>query len=187
MLNLVLVGLNHRTAEISVRERAAFAPERLPDALLELARQPGVEEAMIVSTCNRVELLVRVREGCPGTQLLEDFLRRESGLDATDLRPRLYCHVEHEAVRHVLRVACSLDSMVLGEPQILGQVKSFYGLAVEAQTVGAFLNTVDAVGLSCRQARAFGHKHRGVLGLGQLGRGRTGPEGLWYVAENAAC
>jgi glutamyl-tRNA reductase len=142
MLNLVLVGLNHRTAEVDIRERAAFAAARLPDALSELAHLPGVEEAMIISTCNRVELLARVRAGCNGEQVLENFLSDESGIHLPDLKSRLYYHIDDEAVRHLLRVASSLDSMVLGEPQILGQVKSFYGLAVEAHTVGAFLNTI---------------------------------------------
>jgi glutamyl-tRNA reductase len=142
MLNLVLVGLNHRTAEVGIRERAAFAAARLPDALSELARRPGVEETMIISTCNRVELLARVRPDCHGEQALETFLSEESGIPLPELKTRLYCHTGAEAVRHLLRVASSLDSMVLGEPQILGQVKSFYSLAVEAHTVGTFLNTI---------------------------------------------
>jgi glutamyl-tRNA reductase len=83
-----------------------------------------------------------VRAGYYGDQILENFLSDESGIHLPDLKSRLYCHVDAEAVRHVLRVASSLDSMVLGEPQILGQVKSFYGLAVEARTVGPFLNTI---------------------------------------------
>src|SRR5512140_2997011 len=100
MLNLILVGLNHRTAEVGVRERAAFSPVRLPEAVSELARRPGVEEAMILSTCNRVELLVRVREGCSGEELLEQFLSVESGIELPELKPRLYRHADADAVRH---------------------------------------------------------------------------------------
>jgi glutamyl-tRNA reductase len=142
MLNLVLVGLNHRTADISLRERAAIQEGQIPGALKSLSTLPGVQEAMIISTCNRVELLCRVDEVGEGLRSLESFLGSSSQIDPSQLRQNLYEYTEEGAIRHLFRVACSLDSMILGEPQILGQVKDFYTLAVETQTVGIYLNTL---------------------------------------------
>jgi len=140
MLNLVLVGLSHRTAEISLREQAAYPEGEVAAALKALSGRPGVREALIISTCNRVELLCRVDESEEGLQSVESFLCDSGRLAPDKIRPRLYRYAEDDAVRHLFRVTCSLDSMILGEPQILGQVKSFYTLAVEAQTAGSFLN-----------------------------------------------
>jgi glutamyl-tRNA reductase len=142
MLNLVLVGLNHRTADISVRERAAIQGERMAFALKNLSALPGVREAMIISTCNRVELFCRVNEADEGLRSLETFLCNTSQIDSSQLLGNLYEFTEEKAIRHLFRVASSLDSMILGEPQILGQVKDSYTLAVEAQTVGTYLNTL---------------------------------------------
>ncbi|MBM3526293.1 MAG: glutamyl-tRNA reductase [Alphaproteobacteria bacterium] len=140
MHHLALIGLSHRTAEVETRERAAFPEARLPELLQELARRPAVAEALIVSTCNRVEILSRVEDADVGIRSLEEFLCDASRLSAFELDGRLYRHSGEAAVRHLFRVASSLDSMILGEPQILGQVKSFYGLAQEAGTVGSTLN-----------------------------------------------
>ncbi len=140
MLNLVLIGLSHRTADVSLRERAAFSEGEIPLALKTLSSQAGVREAMIISTCNRVELLCRVDNVEDGLLSLESFLCDGNRVDPAQLRGRLYRHTEEDAIRHIFRVTCSLDSMILGEPQILGQVKSFYTRAVEAQTVGSYLN-----------------------------------------------
>jgi glutamyl-tRNA reductase len=142
MLNLVLVGLNHRTADISLRERAAIQEGQIPGALKNLSVLPGVQEAMIISTCNRVELFCRVDEVSEGLRSLESFLGSSSQIDPSQLRQNLYEYTEEGAIRHLFRVACSLDSMILGESQILGQVKDFYTLAVETQTVGIYLNTL---------------------------------------------
>ncbi len=114
----------------------------MPLALKSLCAQPGVREALIISTCNRVELLCRVDEPENGLQCLESFLCDGGHIEPELIRDKLYRHTEEDAVRHLLRVTSSLDSMILGEPQILGQVKSFYALAVEAQTVGSCLNAL---------------------------------------------
>jgi glutamyl-tRNA reductase len=140
MDRLALIGLNHRTAELDTRERAAFPAADLPAALRELARRPAVAEALILSTCNRVEILSRLEDATAGLQSLEAFLREATRLTATDLDGKLYRHTGEAAVRHVFRVASSLDSLIVGEPQILGQVKSFYGIAQEAGTLGSTLN-----------------------------------------------
>jgi glutamyl-tRNA reductase len=140
---LLLLGVNHTTAPIEVRERLAIPPARLADATRTLAHQPGVREALILSTCNRVELLT-VQEAtddaapeAPNTiQFLHDYLN----ISSRDIAPHVYEFREREAIRHLFRVASSLDSMVVGEAQILGQVKQSYSIGRE---VGAVKTTLD--------------------------------------------
>ena len=127
MSELVLLGINHNTAPIDVRERLAIPAARLADATRSLAGSPGVREGLILSTCNRVELLTLQD---PGTDSLR-FLHEYFAVPAATIRPHLYEFREREAVRHLFRVAASLDSMVVGEPQILGQVKESYTVAKE--------------------------------------------------------
>jgi glutamyl-tRNA reductase len=134
---LALVGLSHRTAPIEVRERMAFAEDRLAEALRALAALPGVGEAMIVSTCNRVEIYAGLDDAA-AVAALQRFLVDDRGLPA-ELRAHLYAHDGQEALRHLFRVAASLDSMVVGESQILGQVKQAYAAALEAGTLGPVL------------------------------------------------
>jgi len=129
---LHLVGLSHKSAPVAVREKVALGGDELKDAMSSLAGRPGVSEAMVVSTCNRVECYVY------GESLEEArrfFLERTA-----DAEGHLYVHSGRDAVRHLFRVAASLDSMVVGEPQILGQVKESYGLAAAAQSAGAFVS-----------------------------------------------
>jgi glutamyl-tRNA reductase len=142
MFNLLLVGLNHRTAKVDVRQRASFKAEQLPQQLQRLSACPGIREAIIVSTCNRVEILTRVDSQGEASGTVEGFLSEFSGIDLPQLQAALYRYEDEQAVRHLFRVACSLDSMILGEPQILGQLKSCYGTAVDTQTVGSFLNAL---------------------------------------------
>jgi glutamyl-tRNA reductase len=126
------VGLSHKSAPVAVREKVALGGDELKDAMSSLAGRPGVSEAMVVSTCNRVECYVY------GESLEEArrfFLERTA-----DAEGHLYAHSGRDAVRHLFRVAASLDSMVVGEPQILGQVKESYGLAAAAQSAGAFVS-----------------------------------------------
>jgi len=132
---LIALGLNHLTAPLDVREQVAFAPETMPDALSDLARQPGVNEALILSTCNRTELYVDIEPGAETAP--QDWLLAHHRLDARKLDEFLYRHAEDAAVRHLFRVATGLDSMVLGEPQILGQVKDAYQHARVAGTLRA--------------------------------------------------
>jgi glutamyl-tRNA reductase len=142
MSDLVLIGLNHRTAGVERRERAALASADVPGALADLTARPGIQEALILSTCNRVEIVSRVDGAGPGFGILESFLAEVSGLPPNELSESLYRHSGSPAVRHVFRVASSLDSMILGEPQILGQVKSAYSLAVEAGSSGTILHNL---------------------------------------------
>jgi glutamyl-tRNA reductase len=132
-----LIGVNHKSAPVEVRERLAIPDSRLPDALKRFAHHPGVDEGLILSTCNRVELLAQTRNG--GADL-RAFLRDYFQLDDSTLDPHLYEYRDQAAVRHLFRVASSLDSMVLGEAQILGQVKEAYATARAVGAVQSHLN-----------------------------------------------
>ncbi|MGN6653732.1 MAG: glutamyl-tRNA reductase [Rhodanobacter sp.] len=132
---LIALGLNHLTAPVSLREQVAFDEDAAGAALRELASEPGIEEAMILSTCNRTELYVGVAEGAQ--DIPQAWLNRHHHLTPGKLDEFLYRHEERDAVRHVFRVATGLDSMVLGEPQILGQVKDAYQQARQAHVLKA--------------------------------------------------
>jgi glutamyl-tRNA reductase len=143
---LVLLGINHNTAPIEVRERLAIPAERLAEATRTLLHQPGIREGLILSTCNRVELLTLQddAEAAPlqdKTDLLR-FLYEYFAVSPHDIQPHLYEFREREAVRHLFRVASSLDSMVVGEPQILGQVKEAYTVARDAGAVSTHLESL---------------------------------------------
>jgi glutamyl-tRNA reductase len=135
-VSLSLLGVNHNSAPIDVRERLAIAPGRLADATRSLVHHPGVREGLILSTCNRVELLMEHESASDLHSFLSDYFAVPSSV----LAPHLYEFREQEAVRHLFRVASSLDSMVVGEPQILGQVKESYTVARE---VGAVSSTLE--------------------------------------------
>jgi glutamyl-tRNA reductase len=135
-MTLALIGVNYKTAPIELRERIAISREDLPETTRALAALPGVNECMIVSTCNRVELLAAVDS--PETNLA-GFLHGRFGLDPALLAPHIYERHDRDAVRHLFRVAASLDSMVVGEPQILGQVKEAFAVARASGTVAGEL------------------------------------------------
>ena len=138
-MNYVLIGVNHRTAPVEVREQFAIPEARLPEAVKALTSCSGVEEGMIVSTCNRVEIIARTTD--EGSRL-DQFFHQFYGFDPEQYRAHLYEHRDRDAVRHVFRVASSLDSMVVGEPQILGQVKEAYATA---RAVGGVNSQLDAL------------------------------------------
>ena len=138
-MNLQLIGVNHRSAPVEIRERFAIPEKKLPEALQSLVQYPGVQEGLIISTCNRVEVLAGLKNG---TADLRGFLRDYFHLDPSEFDQHLYEFREHEAVQHLFRVACSLDSMVVGEPQILGQLKEAYAVA---RAVGAVQSNLDAL------------------------------------------
>lgn len=132
-MRLLALGVNHQTAPLDLREKLAFAPEAMPGALSDLARQPGVNEALIISTCNRTELYVEIEPGAES--VAQRWLFDHHRLNEGKLDEFLYTHADNAAVRHLFRVATGLDSMVLGEPQILGQVKDAYQAARSAGTL----------------------------------------------------
>lgn len=135
---LLTLGINHRTAPLELRERVAFMPERMAEAFAELRATTGASEAAILSTCNRTELYLAGDDDC-GPAVLR-WLAGFHGLEVAELENALYIHRDSEAVRHLMRVASGLDSMVLGEPQILGQLKDAYALAREHGASGVFLS-----------------------------------------------
>ncbi len=139
-MDIIVVGLSHKTAPVEIRERVAFPPTAMAAPLQRMLELPSVSEGLIVSTCNRVELYAVSRHPEAAVIELKDFMASYHNLQPQDLADHLYFYEGEEAIRHVLRVAASLDSMVVGEPQILGQIKTAYGYASEFRTAGAILN-----------------------------------------------
>jgi len=135
---LLTLGLNHRTAPVALRERTAFSPEQLPDAVRSLVANPQVQEATILSTCNRTEIYCRQEQ--VATAPVFNWLREYGDLPEDVLNSSTYTLPGEQAVQHAFRVASGLDSMVLGEPQILGQMKSAFSVAHQAGTTGKILN-----------------------------------------------
>ena len=121
---LLAFGINHKTAPVDIREKVAFSPDSLQDACKELVATNSVSEVAILSTCNRTELYCCVND--PDAVIVENWFSDYHHLDVDDILPYVYKYPDREAVRHLLRVASGLDSLVLGEPQILGQVKTAY-------------------------------------------------------------
>ena len=134
---LLAFGLNHTTAPVEIRERVTFGSEIVPKALGDLTRCKGIEEAAILSTCNRTEIYCNV--DAPQNQKPIDWFSAYHGFKHHDLQPFLYAHPDALAVKHMLRVASGLDSMVLGEPQVLGQLKQAYQTAISAGSIGRLL------------------------------------------------
>ena len=137
-MTLLALGINHKTAPVDIRERVAFTPEKLPVALRELHATNRVSEVAILSTCNRTELYCGL-EG-DDSRLVREWFSAFHELRQDEVEPYFYTHPDKGAVKHILRVASGLDSLVLGEPQILGQMKQAYSSATHAGTVGQLLN-----------------------------------------------
>ncbi len=136
---ILLVGISHRTAPVELRERLAFGERVVPEALQQLVDQQPISEGLIVSTCNRVEV-VAVAESAGSVNHVYDFLERYHGCQPDILERHCYRLADFEAIKHVFRVTSSLDSMVVGEPQITGQMKEAFHAAQEANTIGPQLN-----------------------------------------------
>ena len=130
------LGINHHSAPLAIRERVAFNAEKLHGALADLTHSQSVKEVAILSTCNRTEIYCSAET----PELVIDWLSRYHQVDRADLAPYLYTHDQPDAIRHAFRVACGLDSMVIGEPQILGQMKDAVRVAEESGTLGTQLH-----------------------------------------------
>ena len=158
-MSLLAFGINHQTAPVAIRERVAFTPESLLPALQDLIERTAVNEAAILSTCNRTEVYCGLDES--DTDIVLNWLEEFHRLKRSELEPYIYRHPDQHAVRHMLRVASGLDSMVLGEPQILGQMKDAYQLASEAGTIGKTLSKLFqhtfSVAKQIRTDTAIGH------------------------------
>ncbi|MEL7044331.1 MAG: glutamyl-tRNA reductase, partial [Pseudomonadota bacterium] len=141
-MNLIALGINHKSAAVEVRERVAFAPEQVAEAMNDACRTADVDEVVVLSTCNRTELYAVVGDSRPLNEQATHLIAWMAGyhhLSAEDLQQAAYHHEGEDALRHMVQVAAGLDSMVLGEPQIFGQLKSAYAVAGEAGTVGSEL------------------------------------------------
>jgi glutamyl-tRNA reductase len=141
-MKFLLTGLNHRTAPVEVRERIAFEEHSLPAALNSLRQCPGLLEGMILSTCNRVEIAATLDDDADAGCAVETFLAESRSVERAWMVPYLYRYDGSDAIRHLFRVASSLDSMVVGEPQILGQLKTAYAIAKEHGALSGFLDLV---------------------------------------------
>ena len=159
-MHLLLVGISHRTAPVEVRERVDFQARGLQGALRALAERGSAHEAAVVSTCNRAEIYVACDETEPTRQDLVRFLSDYNELAPSDVVPHVYDVADLDAARHLFRVAAGLDSLVVGEPQILGQVKEAHTAAAEARTAGPMLNRLFHASF------AVGKRVRTETGLG---------------------
>jgi len=161
-MKLLITGVSHKTAPVEVRECLAFREETLPAALADLKRREGVEEALILSTCNRVEVTVTTEDGADPRAIVDSFLTDCKAVSPHTIGPHLYRHEGRDAIHHLFRVAASLDSMVVGEPQILGQLKAAYAAAKDSGAVCGWLE-----GLLAR-AFSVAKRVRSETGIGQM-------------------
>ncbi len=159
-MNFILAGINHRTAPVEVRERMNISEARLASALSDLTSREGIEEGLILSTCNRVEVIANAEPAADAEPLIRRFLADYHHCNLAPYENHLYWHRQESVVEHLFRVASSLDSMILGEPQILGQVKQASAIARETGALGGELNEVVshalAVGRRVRRETAVG-------------------------------
>jgi glutamyl-tRNA reductase len=160
-MNLILAGINHRTAPVEVRERMTIEDAKLVAALQNISQRPGIRESIIFSTCNRVEVLANAEDQLDPEPVIRQFLADFHHCDLSAYESYLYWRRQQEAVLHLFRVASSLDSMILGEPQILGQVKRAFSIAQEAGSIKGDLYEV------VNQALAVARKVRRETGLGR--------------------
>ncbi len=139
-MGIIVVGLSHKSAPIEVREKLNFPEATLADALRKLMTYEGIRESLIVSTCNRVEIYTSVQDSTRGIDRIKQFISDYHGLSRESLEQSLYVYSDAQGVRHTFRVASSLDSMVLGEAQILGQLKDAFDTALKTKTTSTILN-----------------------------------------------
>ncbi|GAA2422324.1 glutamyl-tRNA reductase [Streptomyces macrosporus] len=163
-MSLLVVGLSHRSAPVSVLERAALAPETRGKLLQDAVGAEPTTEAAVLSTCNRIELYADVDKFHAGVAELSGLLARHSGVGLEELTPHLYVHYEDRAVHHLFSVACGLDSMVVGEGQILGQIKDALALAQDRHTAGRLLNDLF------QQALRVGKRAHSETGIDKAGQ-----------------
>jgi glutamyl-tRNA reductase len=161
-MKLLITGVSHKTAPVEVRECLAFREETLPAALADLKRREGVAEALILSTCNRVEVTVTTEDSADPRAIVDSFLADHKAVSPHTIGPQFYRHEGRDAIHHLFRVASSLDSMVVGEPQILGQLKAAYAAAKDSGAVCGWLEGL--------LTRSFGvaKRVRSETGIGQM-------------------
>lgn len=161
-MKLLVTGVSHKTAPVAVRERLAFREDALPAALENLKSREGVNEAVILSTCNRVEITVTTDDDADAQAIVDSFLNEQKAVHSETMRPHIYRHEGREAIHHLFRVAASLDSMVIGEPQILGQLKNAY---TAAKNCGALCGWLDGL---LGRTFSVAKRVRSETGIGQM-------------------
>jgi glutamyl-tRNA reductase len=139
-MKFILVGMNYKTAPLQLRERLQNSCSDPDSVIPDLLRDPRIREAICLATCNRVEIIARLDDMAKGEEFLKDFLCKKGDFDFAETEKHIYVYRDIDAVRHLFRVAASLDSMVMGEPQILGQIKDAYRMAVDRHATGVLLN-----------------------------------------------
>jgi len=163
-VNLLVVGVSHHTASVELLERLSVSADETPPVLAALVAEPHVNEAVVLSTCNRVEVYAAVNGFHGGLAEIGAVLAARAGLEVTALASHLYVHYDTEAVRHAMRVAAGLDSMVVGEAQILGQLRDAYGVAAESDTAGRLLHEL------MQQALRVGKRVHAETGIDRAGQ-----------------
>ncbi len=141
-MNIILIGMNHRTAPLEIRERLSLSCGDDISHLAEIMNFPEIKEGLYLATCNRVEVLANAADSESAVERLRAFIFHHGNLSVEEMSKCLYLHFDHEAVRHLFRVASSIDSMVMGEPQILGQIKDAFRTAVDNNATGVILNKI---------------------------------------------
>jgi glutamyl-tRNA reductase len=167
-MNILVVGLSHRTGPVSLLERAALSGDGLNKLLSDAAASEHLTEVAVLSTCNRVEIYAVVEKFHGGLADVSELLCRHTGIGLEQLRPHLYVHYEDRAVQHLFTVACGLDSMVVGESQILGQVRAALAVAQELGGAGRVLNEL------VQRALRVGKRARTETGIDRAGRSLVG-------------
>jgi glutamyl-tRNA reductase len=161
-MKLLVTGVSHKTAPVEIRECLAFPESALSEALRSLKSRAGISEACILSTCNRVEITVTTEDPADPQALVDEFLVESRLVAASSIEPYLYRHEGQDAIHHLFRVASSLDSMVVGEPQILGQLKTAYGAA---KTQGVLTGWLEGL---LERAFSVAKRVRSETGIGQM-------------------
>lgn len=158
-MSVISIGVNHKTAPVEIREKLSFSDNSLPDALARLLDQPLILGCVIISTCNRTEIYAHVTDIESGIETIRSFLQHKSGVEPSMINKYTYAFAQHKAARHLFRVAAGLDSMLLGETQILGQVRTAYHLAQKHNATDKVINTLF------KQAITVGKRARTETGI----------------------
>lgn len=160
-MSVISIGVNHKTAPVEIREKLSFSDNSLPEALAKLLDQPVVLGCVIISTCNRTEIYAHVTDAESGIETIRSFLQHKSGVEAAMIKKYTYAFTQHNTARHLFRVAAGLDSMLLGETQILGQVRTAYQLAQKHNATDKVINTLF------KHAITVGKRARSETGIDQ--------------------
>ena len=140
MQTILLIGLNHETANIDIREKLSFSKDETAIILKTIKKDPVINEIILISTCNRTEVLVTTEDNAAAVKIIKNIISEFKNIPICQFEKSLYIYISDEAIRHIFRVASSLDSMIVGEPQIFGQIKEAYRLATNNKTSGVILN-----------------------------------------------